>query len=273
MIMSNTRMDKSLLVKLFGFPATLIHGDTLVLDRWRWLKRRLPITNNGEKLIDIGCGSGSFSLGAARRGYKSLGLSWDTSNQTTATLRAKLLNLNSASFEVQDVRYLSERTDLLDTYDVALCFENIEHVIDDRKLLFDITNCLKPGGRLLLTTPYLFYRPISAADLGPFSKIEDGGHVRRGYTKAMLEELCERSGLVLERISFCSGFLSQKITSLFRALNRIHPFVGWILILPLRALPPLLDALITRTTRWVSFSICLEAYKPRFPKISDRTPV
>ena len=262
-------MDKSLLVKLFGFPATLIHGDTLVLDRWRWLKRRLPVTNNGEKLIDIGCGTGSFSLGAARRGYETLGLSWDTRNQTTAALRAKLLNLHSASFEVQDVRHLSERRDLFDSYDVAICFENIEHIADDRKLLTDITNCLKPGGRVLLTTPYLYYRPISAGDLGPFSKIEDGGHVRRGYTKAMLEELCESSGLVLEHISFCSGFLSQKITSLLRALSRIHPLVGWILILPLRALPPLFDVLITATTRWTSFSICLEAYKPRFPRTAD----
>lgn len=262
-------MDRSLLVRLFGFPATLIHGDTLVLDRWRWLKRRLPVTNNGEKLIDIGCGTGSFSLGAARRGYESLGLSWDVRNQTTAALRAKLLKLHLASFEVQDVRRLGERKDLFDSYDVAICFENIEHILDDRKLLTDIKNCLKPGGRALLSTPYLYYRPISAADLGPFSKIEDGGHVRRGYTKAMLEELCESSGLVAEQISFCSGFLSQKITSLMRALGRIHPLLGWITILPLRVLPPLFDAPITATTRWTSFSICLEAYKPRFPGTAD----
>jgi SAM-dependent methyltransferase len=264
-------MDKSLLVKLFGFSATLIHGDTLVLDRWRWLKRRLPVTRNGEKLIDIGCGTGSFSLGAARRGYESLGLSWDTHNQTTAALRAKLLHLHSASFEVQDVRYLSERRDLFDRYDVAICFENIEHITDDRKLLTDIANCLKPGGRVLLTTPYLYYRPISAADLGPFSKIEDGGHVRRGYTKTMLEELCQSSGLVPEHISYCSGFLSQKITSLLRALSRIHPLVGWTLILPLRVLPLLFDVLITAVTRWTSFSICLEAYKPRFPRTAGQT--
>ena len=29
------------LVRALGFPATLIHGDTLVWDRWRWLKPRL----------------------------------------------------------------------------------------------------------------------------------------------------------------------------------------------------------------------------------------
>ena len=28
----------NLLIRLFGFPATLLHGDPLFLDRWRWLK-------------------------------------------------------------------------------------------------------------------------------------------------------------------------------------------------------------------------------------------
>src|SRR5215831_5582861 len=91
-------MDRSLLVRLFGFPATLVHGDTLVLDRWRWLKRRLPVTANGERLLDVGCGTGAFTIGAARRGYHALGLSWDERNQTTARQRADLCRCPSAEF-------------------------------------------------------------------------------------------------------------------------------------------------------------------------------
>ena len=53
---------KSALVNLLGFPATLIHGDTLVLDRWLWLKQRLPKTLTKAKLIDVGCGSGHLQL-------------------------------------------------------------------------------------------------------------------------------------------------------------------------------------------------------------------
>jgi SAM-dependent methyltransferase len=259
-------MDKSLLVKLLGFPATLIHGDTLVLDRWLWLRNRLPKTNNGEKLIDIGCGSGAFTIGAALRGYDALGLSWDERNQGIAVQRAEICNAKNAKFEVLDVRDLDSKQNLLGQYDVAICLENIEHILNDNKLMIDIAACLKPGGRLLLTTPYLFYSPMTSEDKGPFSKIEDGGHIRRGYSSAMLNELCINAGLIPENISYCSGFISQKTTFAQRKLSLVHPLFAFCTILPLRFLPPLLDGLIARLFRWPYFSICLEAYKPRYTK-------
>src|SRR5262245_29736553 len=167
-------MDKSLLVRIVGFPAPVLHGDTLMLDRWLWLRHRLPKTANAETLIDIGCGTGAFSIGAALRGYECLGLSWDERNQRVAGERASLCRAHSAKFEVLDVRRLDTRPDLFGRYDVAICFENIEHIIDDRKLLTDTAACLKPGGRLLLTTPYLLYRAITPqGDIGPFSRVED----------------------------------------------------------------------------------------------------
>jgi SAM-dependent methyltransferase len=257
-------MDRSLLTKMIGYRATLIHGDTLVLDRWHWLKTRLPVTRNGEKLIDIGCGTGAFSIGAALRGYETLGLSWDTRNQSVASERAEICKAESARFEVLDVRNLDTRGDLIGKFDVAICCECIEHIIDDRKLLIDISSCLKPGGRLLLTTPYSLYRSITSKDQGPYSKTEDGWHVRRGYTKAMLDELCRHSDLVPERISYCSGIISQKVTMILRTLDRIHPLFGWAIILPLRILPAVFDRLATTLTKWPYYCICLEAYKERY---------
>ncbi len=259
-------MDKSLITKIIGFPATLIHGDTLVLDRWRWLKARLPITRNKEKLIDIGCGTGAFSIGAALRGYESLGLSWDERNQRVASGRAKICKVESAKFEVLDVGKLDTRDDLIGKFDVAICCENIEHIIDDGKLVRDIASCLKPGGRLLLTTPYLFYNPMTSEDCGPFLKTEDGGHVRRGYTKTMLEELCRHADIIPERISYCSGILSQRITTILRVFTKIHPILGWTIVLPLRILPPTFDKFATTLTHWPYYSICLEAYKSRYSK-------
>jgi 2-polyprenyl-3-methyl-5-hydroxy-6-metoxy-1,4-benzoquinol methylase len=260
-------MDRSALVRLVGFPATLIHGDPLVLDRWLWLKARLPKTRNDERLLDVGCGTGAFSIGAALRGYRALGLSWDERNQLVAKERATYCKASSAQFEVLDIRELERRADLVGGFDVVICLETIEHVVEDLKLMQTMARCIKPGGRLLLSTPYLLYSPISPGDMGPFSTVEDGGHVRRGYSRVMLEELCEHSGLEVERISHCSGYVSQRVAAVMRRLSAINAALAWALILPLRALPPLLDPIITVLLGWPHYSICLEAYKPReFPE-------
>lgn len=257
-------MNKSVFVKILGFRATLIHGDPMVLDRWLWLKTYLPDTKNGEFLLDIGCGTGAFTLGAAKRGYDALGLSWDERNQRIAQERAKMCSLDSAHFEVCDVRKLDSRKNLHEKFDIVICTENIEHIIDDRKLMIDIQNCLKPGGRLLLTTPYLYYEPITSVDKGPFSSIENGEHVRRGYTRSMLEELCQQSGLTVEHFDYCSGFVSQKLTYALRVLSKINYFLAWSMILFFRIFPPLFDKHITLLLGKKFYSICMVAYKKRF---------
>lgn len=252
---------KSKLVMLFGWRAGLIHGDPTVLDRWIWLKKRLPPDEN-QSLIDIGCGTGAFTIGAAHRGFGALGLSWDERNQTEAEERARMSGASKARFEVLDVRKLDQRADLVAKFDVAIVLEVIEHVLDDAKLIRDAAACLKPGGVLLLTTPNYDYRPITKEDAGPFLPVETGWHVRKGYRADGLTQLCSKAGLVVEEITFCSGFLSQKITGIQRWFSKLHVLIGWAVILPLRPLPLLLDSRITQWLRWPGYSICLQARKP-----------
>jgi 2-polyprenyl-3-methyl-5-hydroxy-6-metoxy-1,4-benzoquinol methylase len=254
---------KSLLVRIVGFPATLIHGDTLVLDRWLWLKQNLPKVSTGSpRLLDVGCGSGAFTIGAARRGYTTLGLSWDERNQHVAAQRASICNVPSAQFQVQDVRRLDQRADLQNSFDVVVCCETIEHILNDGKLMTDMSRCLKSGGTLLLTAPNFNYIPMTKNDNGPFSQVEDGGHVRRGYIPEDLKRLCASADLAVSRISYCSGFLSQKTTALMRTASSLHPLFAWALVLPMRLLPPLCDPWISRVLKWPGFSITLIARKP-----------
>ncbi len=253
---------KSGLVRILGFPATLIHGDTLVLDRWLWLKKYLPIVEPGSRsLLDVGCGTGAFTMGAARRGYRSLGLSWDKRNQTVAQQRAKICKADTASFEVQDVRHLDERSDLAEQFDVAICCECIEHILDDFKLMRDIAGCLKPEGVLLLTTPNLSFKPM-AYDTENLSTGDDGGHVRRGYSPEDFLRLCQQSGFEVMKIEYCSGVLSQKITSLKRITGKAtSEMISWPIVLPFRWIPPVFDSAVTRAMHWPDYSIALVARK------------
>ena len=259
------------------FLPYLLTGDSTTWDRWKWVERRLPATRNGEKLIDVGCGSGAFTIGAALRGYTALGLSWDKHNQDKAMRRAKACRVTSADaatsageweqgradFEVLDVRQLVERPDLKGRFDVALCCECAEHILDDRKLFRDIADSLKPGGRLLFTTPNFNYHAMSERDMGPFCAEETGWHVRRGCSPAMLQELCGESGLLCEEISYCSGFISQKITALMRSLGRVGTRFAWAAAFPLRPLT-IFDGLLARVFHYPGYSICMVAVKPRF---------
>lgn len=252
-------MDRSGLVKLFGYRAAFLHGDTLMLDRWRWATARLPETRNGEQLLDAGCGTGAFTIGAAKRGYRATGLSWDERNQRVATERAAIAGVPEVAFPIGDVRRLDEHAELRGRFDVVLSFENIEHVLDDAKLMRDLAECLKPGGWLLLTTPNHYYRAFDPRDRGPFSREEDGWHVRRGYTGEMLRELAAAAGLRVEEVSSCSGWFSQQVTRLMRRRG----LAGWAATLPLRVLPGLFDRAIRRLTGWPDYSICMVALKPR----------
>jgi SAM-dependent methyltransferase len=257
-------IDESALVKSVGFPATLIHGDTAMLDRWLWLQKHLPRTNNEDRLLDVGCGSGAYVIGAALRGYEALGLDWSERNVRVAQDRARICNAHGAHFEAMDARRLDTRPDFRKAFDIVVCLETIEHILDDRKLMADISACLKPGGRVLLSTPQLYYRAITPGDNGPWLPVETGDHVRRGYTPAMLKELCDLVGLVPEEITYITGFLSQKITFALRKLSQANRVFGWAATLPLRLAPPTFDRVVTPLFDWPHYSICLEAYKPRY---------
>jgi len=247
------------LVKTLGFPATLIHGDTLVWDRWRWLKTRLRERRG--RVLDVGCGSGAFTIGAARMGCEALGLSWDERNQRVAQERAAIVKTRGISFDVCDVRHLDSRPDLRCKFDVVICLETIEHILDDQKLINDMAGCLRNMGTLLITTPYKRFRAIGPQpDDGPLSILEDGGHVRRGYLDSDLRTLCTRAGLEVDEISYCSGFMSQKITYLLRIGSKVSRLLAWLAILPLRILP-LLDPALGRVLKWPDYSICLRAHK------------
>ncbi len=253
--MLSTTVHKAL-IKLLGFRVLLLHGDTLVLDRWRWLRRRV---GSGHSVLDVGCGSGAFTIGLSLAGNESLGISWSAEATGKAIERAKLLGAVNAKFMTLDIRQLDQVTTLHNAFDVVVCCEVIEHIIDDSRLMNSMALCLKPGGQMLLTTPNLNSRPMFG-DTDVLSSTEDGGHVRPGYNPAMLQTLAAKANLTEASVSYCSGFVSQQVTGILRRVATMHPIVRWCATLPLRALV-FVDKNATALLRWPDYSICLQATK------------
>ena len=243
------------LIRLAGPRSLLLLGDTLVLDRWRWVEPRLPAPP--ASLADVGCGNGWLAINCSRLGYGALGLGWDGPDLARAKDRAARFGTD-ARFEVQDVRSLSARHDLKEKFDIVTCLETIEHVLDDAALMVSLAHILRPGGRLILTTPNEAYVPIDAGDAGPFSRVEDGGHLRKGYTADRLIFLTAQAGLEITEIGFCSSWYSQRVTRLLRRLTRYIGYrPAWVATFPLRVVP----ASAGRHRRYPPYSICISAIK------------
>lgn len=246
------------LLRIFGWRFLLITGDLCVLDRWLWLRRQLR--GGSLRTFDAGCGNGAFSIFAARIGSEVVAASFSSSEQQSASIRADMLGVSGIDFRIIDLRELEDRRGELGTFDQIICLETIEHVSDDEGLVRSLAAMLRPGGRIMLSTPFDRHRPLFTEDPQP-SPVEDGSHVRYGYSQQRLRQIAAGAGLDVDSEGFISGVVSQKLTDLMRRLSaRIGLLGAWVIVLPLRALAPL-DAPLSRLLRYPYLSVALCAVK------------
>lgn len=241
----------NVLVRVLGWRATILHGDPAVVDRWRWLRRHLapgPLDT-----FDAGCGSGAFTLYAALVGNRAVGMSFDGANQRKAQERGRILGLANARFVAGDLRELDRFPEGLGPFDQVICCETLEHVLDDRKLVADLAALLRPGGRLLVTTPNKHYRPLRGDRV---SEVEDGGHVRWGYTHEELRALFEAHGLEVVAEEYVTGAVTQKLMNLMRRIGEADARAAWALTFPLRVFR-VLDPLVTSLSGYPPLSVAV----------------
>jgi SAM-dependent methyltransferase len=255
---------RNFLIRVLGWRATVLQGDTFVPERWRWLRSYL---RSGQmRTLDAGCGRGAFTFYAAQIGNEALGLTDTEADARVAEGRAALLHLRGARFQVLDLRTLDQSDLPPDSFDQIICCEVIEHVRDDAKLLADLARLLKPGGRLLLTTPYKHHVKLWREKV---SEVEDGGHVRFGYTHTDLADLLRPVAVDVTKTTYINGFISQQITNWYQLVSAIHPRLAWLMIVPLRLLT-ILDPLLTSALRYPYMTVAAVGIK--VPSPADSLP-
>ena len=247
---------KNLFLKLFNYNFLFLTGDTLVLDRWLWLNQKIKKVEKNSNFLDVGCGAGPFTIGLNKKNFECLGIDIDEEKVKKGRERAKILNLSENIIQFQNIKNIIE-TNLF--FDCLISFECIEHILDDKVFIDDCSRVIKKNGKIFLTTPNKFLKPITKADL-EISPIEDGGHVRVGYDEKMLVKILEKEFKNIE-FFYCSGFLSQKLTFIYRKLFNRNKYLAILTVLILRPFQLVFDSLITKLLNYQNYTICVIATK------------
>lgn len=105
----------------------------------------LPHLKSGDKLLDIGCGPGSITLGLAEAVAPQQVIGVDIGQEfvDTAKANAKSAGTNNVEFAVGNALDLDFADD---TFDVVFAFALLEHIPEPANALTEWKRVLKPGG-------------------------------------------------------------------------------------------------------------------------------
>ena len=150
--------------------------------------------NTGGKLLDVGCGNGQFLRQMRDRGWEVAGVEPDPK---AVQFACEEYGLDIRQGALADAGFLDN------TFDAVTLSHVIEHVPDPVGLLKECRRVLKPGGKLVLTTP----------------NIDSLGHMRFGLDWRGLEpprhfQIYSKSSLSITAVK--SGFKSFEILSIAR---------------------------------------------------------
>ena len=173
-----------------------------------------------KRVLDLGSGNGLLCGTLKQAGYDVVGVDYDKHGVELA--RASFPEIPFYNFGVQD-----DPKELLahqEPFDIVLSTEVIEHLFSPHLLPIYAKRVLRPGGHLIVTTPYHGYLKNLAVTLcnhwdAHHSPLWHGGHVKF-WSRATLTQLFNQNGFDVVGFSgvgrcpylWCSMFLIGKST-------------------------------------------------------------
>jgi SAM-dependent methyltransferase len=219
-LLTNLPVHARLIAKWLFFPGL----DLYTRARYRHLPRFF--VKGSVKTLDAGCGNGALAYAAYRRGNEVLGVTCSEEDVEKANVFFSALGVNRERLRFE-VLNLYELYKLKTKFDQIICFETLEHIRDDKKIITFFYDLLNKGGVLHLCCPNAIH---PAHRLGRFDNPEDGGHVRDGYTLQSYHKLLEPAGFRIEE-SF--GIGSPALGFFDRAIRSLRDRIGDVAAVPL----------------------------------------
>jgi 2-polyprenyl-3-methyl-5-hydroxy-6-metoxy-1,4-benzoquinol methylase len=161
-------------------PQELAHPDFEL--RLRFLLRE---AHSDDRLLDLGCGDGTFSAAAAPHVAGVIGA--DVAEAALSRARARTPGLEFRLVSLDGPLAFDDGA-----FDVVWSSEVIEHVADTARWLSEARRVLAPRGRLLLTTPSHGRLRLALGGIERFSE-PLGDHLHL-YSRRSLTQLLEEFG-------------------------------------------------------------------------------
>jgi SAM-dependent methyltransferase len=205
---------------------------------WELVYARLPC----RAFLDAGCGDGVFLRAIAASGRipgRTAGV--DISERILDTARAA-----AAPLEVELVRANLEALPFPDeTFDLVLCAQAIEHLLDPALGARELARVLVPGGTLVLTTDNERNLVTRALYLGRF-RDDDSEFPHRRFRCEQVEALVAGAGLEVDELTtfrfvfpapFNTGRVARLVNRIEAALppHRVGDIIGVVARKPSRA--------------------------------------
>ncbi|MFL0800158.1 MAG: class I SAM-dependent methyltransferase [Agarilytica sp.] len=134
---------------------------------------------NGDRILDMGCGEGRHSIGAAYHYPQVCVVALDLDFDDLSTAKQRHRDFDKASFNhclyLQGNGYTLPFPD--NCFDHIICSEVLEHVPNYSAILHELHRVLKPGGSLSVSVPRFWPEKICWALSTAYHQVE-GGHIR-----------------------------------------------------------------------------------------------
>jgi SAM-dependent methyltransferase len=137
---------------------------------YRWLVIRDWIRlHPSDRLLDVGCDDGEITARLPTAERVAIDLNPRCPDPTVPLIQSDAQRLPFAS----------------SSFDAVCAFDVIEHIPDDRAVLFELVRVLKEGGNLWLSTPSVNFKLFPAFVTARANR--GWGHVRNGYSVSELK--------------------------------------------------------------------------------------